>query len=63
MINSQIELLSFIGDQFLYISHKMSPFFNKKSSFPITFEYNGGTKIENITRIEVKTYGVSKSIT
>lgn len=49
------------GDEFLYIGYQISPFFQERSNFSFSFEYNGDEKVANITRIEVKVENVSLS--
>lgn len=59
---SILHSISIVGDRFLHISHRMTPFFRVGSNYSVAFDYNGGDKIYNITSFEITSYGVSDII-
>lgn len=57
-VDLNVNLISSPGDEFLFMVHKMSPFFKEKSSFQTWMAYDGRNKIHNITKIQLRSYGV-----
>lgn len=51
-----------VGDQFLFIAIRTSPFFPEPSTFEADFEYDGRGKIHNLTMYRIVNRGVSPSM-
>jgi hypothetical protein len=54
MFDNKIKLK---GDELLYVIHRVTPFFNERSSFEFQINYKGGEDVTKVTYCSINALG------